>query len=172
VNGLTQIKMMDNMCITRGGIILLQEDPGNQAHLARIWAYDVYTDSVVEVGMPDTRYFQTGGSRFLTQDEESSGIIEAWDILGPGWTLLVMQAHYSISTNGLSEGSQLMAAYFPAARRLCQADINSDSTVDFFDYLDFVSAFSTNAPVADFNMDGQIDFFDYLDFVAAFSTGC
>lgn len=54
----------------------------------------------------------------------------------------------------------------------CFADFNADGTADFFDYLDFVAAFSTNAPGADFNADTSIDFFDYLDFVAAFSVGC
>ncbi|MBU6413043.1 MAG: cytochrome c family protein [Planctomycetes bacterium] len=55
---------------------------------------------------------------------------------------------------------------------LCVADFNNDSVVDFFDYLDFVAAFSSNAPEADFNSDTVVDFFDYLDFVAAFSSGC
>ncbi|MBU6414393.1 MAG: hypothetical protein KGS45_13095 [Planctomycetes bacterium] len=54
----------------------------------------------------------------------------------------------------------------------CTADFNADTIVDFFDYLDFVAAFSSNDPVADFNADTVIDFFDYLDFVAAFSSGC
>ncbi len=54
----------------------------------------------------------------------------------------------------------------------CLADFNGDSEVDFFDYLDFVDAFSSNLPSADFNGDGSIDFFDYLDFVDAFSEGC
>jgi hypothetical protein len=54
----------------------------------------------------------------------------------------------------------------------CKADFNDDGIVDFFDYLDFVAAFSSNDPSADFNGDGVIDFFDYLDFVAAFSEGC
>ena len=54
----------------------------------------------------------------------------------------------------------------------CPSDFNSDGTVDFFDYLDFVSAFANNEIAADFNDDGTVDFFDYLDFVAAFSTGC
>ena len=54
----------------------------------------------------------------------------------------------------------------------CAADFNSDGIVDFFDYLDFVDAFSSGGPGADFNSDGEIDFFDYLDFVDAFSTGC
>ncbi len=54
----------------------------------------------------------------------------------------------------------------------CAADFNGDGIVDFFDYLDFVDAFSANDPSSDFNSDGVIDFFDYLDFVDAFSTGC
>jgi len=54
----------------------------------------------------------------------------------------------------------------------CAADYNGDTVVDFFDYLDFVADFSSNAPGADFNADTVIDFFDYLDFVAAFSEGC
>lgn len=54
----------------------------------------------------------------------------------------------------------------------CPADFNADGGIDFFDYLDFVDAFSSNDPSADFNQDGSIDFFDYLDFVDAFSIGC
>ena len=54
----------------------------------------------------------------------------------------------------------------------CPADFNNDNAVDFFDYLDFVDAFSSQLPAADFNGDSSIDFFDYLDFVDAFSIGC
>jgi hypothetical protein len=59
-----------------------------------------------------------------------------------------------------------------ALNLLCSADFNDDGVVDFFDYLDFVAAFSAQESGADFNHDGVIDFFDYLDFVAAFSQGC
>lgn len=54
----------------------------------------------------------------------------------------------------------------------CVADFNGDTTLDFFDYLDFVDVFAANAPSADFNADSVVDFFDYLDFVAAFAAGC
>jgi uncharacterized membrane protein len=54
----------------------------------------------------------------------------------------------------------------------CVADFNADLTVDFFDYLDFVSAFDADDPRADLDTNGSIDFFDYLDFVAAFDAGC
>jgi hypothetical protein len=67
----------------------------------------------------------------------------------------------------LSNGSIGMFTVSP-----CAADFNGDGILDFFDYLDFVAAFSSNDPSADFNGDGVIDFFDYLDFVAAFAEGC
>ncbi len=54
----------------------------------------------------------------------------------------------------------------------CAADFNGDTTLDFFDYLDFVDVFAANSPTADFNADTVVDFFDYLDFVAAFAAGC
>jgi len=54
----------------------------------------------------------------------------------------------------------------------CSADFNGDQVVDFFDYLDFVSAFADESMTADFNVDGVLDLFDYLDFVAQFAAGC
>lgn len=51
------------------------------------------------------------------------------------------------------------------------ADYNQDGLVDFFDYLDFVDAYSSSDPSSDFNGDTSIDFFDYLDFVDAYSLG-
>ncbi|MDX2148268.1 MAG: hypothetical protein SFZ23_12170 [Planctomycetota bacterium] len=54
----------------------------------------------------------------------------------------------------------------------CRADFNNDGQVDFFDYLDFAQAYSTEDPTADFNTDGQVDFFDYLDFAQAYDAGC
>ncbi len=55
---------------------------------------------------------------------------------------------------------------------VCVADFNCDGIVDFFDYLDFTSAFSQGSLSAEFNDDGVVDFFDYLDFVDAFSQPC
>jgi hypothetical protein len=55
---------------------------------------------------------------------------------------------------------------------VCPADFNQDNSVDFFDYLDFVQAFSDQDDAADFNGDNQVDFFDYLDFAEAFAAGC
>ena len=60
----------------------------------------------------------------------------------------------------------------PTLVQVCLPDFNCDGIVDFFDYLDFVDAFSHAALAADFNEDGVIDFFDYLDFLSAYTEGC
>ena len=64
-------------------------------------------------------------------------------------------------------------AYLDAAIPVpCDADVNTDGVLDFFDYLDFVEAFASEAAGADFNSDDVVDLFDYLDFVEVFATGC
>lgn len=110
--GATDIRMMDNIAVSRFNQVLIQEDVGNNARLGRLWLYDLASDSMVEIGIPDATRFLAGGSRFLTQDEETSGIIDAWDIIGPGWWLLDMQSHNTISGE-LAEGGQLMAVFIP-----------------------------------------------------------
>jgi hypothetical protein len=52
------------------------------------------------------------------------------------------------------------------------ADFNRDGNVDFFDYLDFIDAYSMLDARSDVNNDGNIDFFDYLDFVNQYQSGC
>jgi hypothetical protein len=53
----------------------------------------------------------TGTPAFITQDEETSGIIDAAHILGPGWFLLDVQAHKVSTDTELVEGGQLLALF-------------------------------------------------------------
>ena len=105
-------KMMDNLTIDNYGHILIQEDPGNQSYLARIWQYTIATDAVVAIAEHDATRFLAGGSNYLTQDEESSGIIDVQGILGAGMFLLYDQAHYAVAGEQM-EGGQLLAFYNP-----------------------------------------------------------
>lgn len=105
-------QMFDNLTIDRRGHLLIQEDPGNQAHLARIWQYTIASDSLTLIAQHDASLFVAGGAGFLTQDEESSGIVDASALLGPGWFLLDSQAHYAIPGE-LVEGGQLLALFNP-----------------------------------------------------------
>lgn len=71
----------DNMTITKNGVILIQEDPGNNDHLARVVAYRIRDAKIATVAQFDSKYFTKGSASFLTSDEESSGIIEVTDLI-------------------------------------------------------------------------------------------
>ena len=110
------IKMMDNITVDSRGDVYMQEDVGNNAHLGRIWRYSPGSDALTRLGEHDATRFLAGGSRFLTQDEESSGIIDVTDLFAgtPGYDvahnryfLLDVQAHYALDSE-LVEGGQLL----------------------------------------------------------------
>ncbi|MBK7440555.1 MAG: T9SS type A sorting domain-containing protein [Bacteroidetes bacterium] len=105
-------KMMDNMTVDNAGNIIIQEDPGNQKYLARIWEYRIATDELIELAQHDENRYILGAPSYLTQDEESSGVIDVSSILGPGMLLLDDQAHYSIP-GAVVEGGQLLVMYNP-----------------------------------------------------------
>lgn len=101
----------DNVGMDDKGNFLIQEDPGNNAQLARIIAYDVDTGARGVVAEFDPAFFRTGGSGFLTQDEESSGIIDAREVLGRGWFLFDAQVHKASAAPAEVELGQLMALH-------------------------------------------------------------
>ena len=105
--------MLDNITVDRRGNVLLQEDPGNQTYVARIWQYEIASDTLTEVAHHDPDRFQVGGSKFITSDEESSGIIDAEKILGKGWYLFDVQAHKANPEPELVEYGQLLALFVP-----------------------------------------------------------
>jgi secreted PhoX family phosphatase len=107
--------MFDNVTVDSRGRVLLQEDPGGQNYVARIWQYSPDTDTLTEIAHHDPDRFAPGGSSFLTNDEESSGIIDVSSILGEGWFLGDVQAHYAI-TGELVEGGQLFALHVPPGK--------------------------------------------------------
>ncbi len=110
-----KVNMLDNMTIDRNGRILLQEDTGGAAHNAKIWRYDIASDTLTLVARHDPARFGDIGvpaTRPFTINEESSGIIDAQDVLGPGWFLLTVMAHYPLG-GALVEGGQLLALYDP-----------------------------------------------------------
>ncbi|MBA2465308.1 MAG: DUF839 domain-containing protein [Nocardioidaceae bacterium] len=93
----------DNMDIDRRGHLLIQEDPGNNAHVARIVAYDIASGALRTLAQFDPAVFS--GATALTLDEESSGIIDVEELLGAGWFLLDAQVH---TPAGLSDpGTQV-----------------------------------------------------------------
>ena len=107
--------MLDNITVTTRGEIIAQEDVGDQPHVGKVWRYNIATDTLELVAQHDPDRFAPGGSKFLTIDEESSGVIPVDSILGDGWYLLDVQAHY-FTDSELVEGGQLLAMHLPSVR--------------------------------------------------------
>jgi hypothetical protein len=108
-------RMMDNITVDRLGHVYAQEDPGNQDHNAKIWRYTIATDTLELAAQHSPRFVPPPGMDFITRDEESSGIIDASDILGDGWFLVDVQAHTSAGDPELVERGQLLVLFDPAA---------------------------------------------------------
>ena len=106
--------MLDNVTIDHHGRILMDEDPGNAGRVAKIWLYGIDTGEFIEVAHHNPKFFDKtilDQSAHITEDEESSGIIDAEDIIGKGWFLLDVQVHKASLDLELVEGGQLLALY-------------------------------------------------------------
>jgi hypothetical protein len=104
-------RMFDNITIDRLGRLLLQEDTGDNPWVAKIWLYGIDDESLIEIAHHDPAFFEPGGPAFITQDEESSGIIDAHDVLGEGWFLFDVQVHRTSLDPELVQGGQLLAMH-------------------------------------------------------------
>jgi RTX calcium-binding nonapeptide repeat (4 copies) len=118
--------MIDNLTVTESGLVILQEDPGNNTRLAKVWMYDPKADNGVDPFSGLTELAQHDPARFTNpsgptatpapfgttgfgQDEESSGVIDVTSLLGADKLTFMLdsQAHYNIAGE-LVEGGQLM----------------------------------------------------------------
>jgi Ca2+-binding RTX toxin-like protein len=118
--------MFDNLTVENGKVVV-QEDPGNNAYVARVWEYDIASGSFTEAAQFNPDQFLLGGSGFITQDEESSGIIDVTNLLGDNDTrayLLDAQVHSATGNPATVEQGQLMVMYVddPTAVGTKQAD--------------------------------------------------
>jgi hypothetical protein len=107
-------KMFDNITVNDRGQVILQEDVGNNAHIGKVWLYDISSGSLTEVAHHDPDRFLSGGPAFITQDEESSGIIPA-PFLGEGKYLLDVQSHKNLGGE-LAEDGQLLEMSIPPGK--------------------------------------------------------
>lgn len=92
-------EMFDNMTVDRRGRILLQEDPGGNVHLARVWALNPVNGRIAELAIHNPALFISTSPSFKTIDEESSGIIDVSEILGADTYLFDVQAHLRLTAD-------------------------------------------------------------------------
>lgn len=126
--------------------------------------YDIETiDAVRVLGFDDqgTEIYNSGP---LNGDAQFEFLFDAE--FNPPIRELMMEA---VNQDGLML-SPIQIAY--NEHNACPADFTNDGTLNFFDVSAFLSAFTSNDPIADFTDDGSYNFFDVSAFLAAFAAGC
>ncbi len=111
--------MLDNMTVSADGTtLILQEDTGGAPHNASVWSYDLAGDSLTKIFTHDAALFGTVSAGAVvvgsvTNDEESSGVIDMSAILGYDSYLMVTQNHAKNVNPLVVEGGQLQLATAP-----------------------------------------------------------
>jgi hypothetical protein len=103
-------RLLDTIEIS-GGKLILQEDLGGSSKLSKIWEYDLASDSLVQLAQLDPDRFVSGGTGFITVDEEASGVFDVTNLLGDSDTrayLLTAQAHLKTNDPATVELGQLL----------------------------------------------------------------
>jgi hypothetical protein len=91
----------DNLAVTSDGIVMIQEDPGNNAHVARLMAFRPSDGKLATIAQFNTEYFKSGASKLMTIDEESSGIIDVTSMIAkPGDTTKYFYFNTQVHTTG------------------------------------------------------------------------
>jgi len=109
--------MFGNITVSADSKITLCEDVGNNAAVGKVWQYDPSTAQLTMIAQHDPARFDPNfngpvvpGPNFITQDEESSGVIDISSILGNAGEhafLIDTQSHKEVGGD-LVEGGQLM----------------------------------------------------------------
>ena len=108
-------RMFDNMTVNGRGQVIALEDVGNNAYLGGVYQYDPSTGALARIAQHDPALFGVGAPGFITQDEESSGVIPA-PFLGEGMYLIDVQNHKASADPALVEGGQLLVMHIPPGR--------------------------------------------------------
>lgn len=127
-------RMFDNITVTEAGKVIIEEDPGGNEHLAKIWMYDPAADSLTQIAQHDPARFQPGvANPLVTLDEESSGVIDVTSIWGDSEHLNLLfdtQSHKSLGGELVEDGQlELMTIDVQVAADATLAGTNGDDAL-------------------------------------------
>ena len=118
-----KVNMLDNMTVAPNGRIYLNEDPGNSTYIGKVWAYDVATNTLVQLARFDPARWgelavnggTPGAISPWVNNKESSGVIDVTSLFPHAADevvlLMVAQDHSSnaaVANATTVEGGQLM----------------------------------------------------------------
>ncbi len=116
-------QMFDNLTVGSDGKLLIEEDPGDNPHMAAIWQFDPVTKVAKKIlAVSPENFMNKNSGQFLTQDEENSGVIEVTQLVKDAkwfdaqrrYYLGAIQVHAKSSDPELVEDGQLYLMTSPA----------------------------------------------------------
>ena len=123
----------DNITVTGNGVVVIQEDPGGNAHVARVIAYRISDGKIATLAKFDPTYFTASGSKFMTIDEESSGVIDVTKLLakaGDKNTYLMLNAQIHVLGGVTTIDPAIKGALSPARPDLAKKLSASRKLID------------------------------------------
>ncbi|MCB1121649.1 MAG: esterase-like activity of phytase family protein, partial [Verrucomicrobiae bacterium] len=153
----------DNLVVDHLGNILIQEDPGGNSRLSKIWRYRPGADVLEIIAEHNPLYFDPSGDLFMTTNEEASGIIDLKSIVGPGWYLADVQAHASNADPELVENGQLVAIYAPIEQMEGPSTKTGPYVVPSIASVDTTSVLTVGDSIGGYRMAGIPDGLGALD---------
>ncbi|YCM42734.1 alkaline phosphatase PhoX [Verrucomicrobiaceae bacterium 227] len=103
----------DNIACDFKGDVFIQEDGSSSAlNLSRVWRYDASAGTMTVIAHHNPRFFKNDGqSEFLSDEGETSGILDLSSVLGEGWYLLTSMAHAPASPDAPNKQLGKLEAY-------------------------------------------------------------
>jgi len=146
LNGSEGMISPDNIAINSHRQLLLCEDPNFTlvGRDASIWLYDIPTGNFNRLVEMDTVLAHTLDPAYTNGKWESSGVIDATNIIGDGWWVFDVQAHYNIGDAELVEGGQLLTIQVATATPT--GDATGDGRVNTADLLRVLNSWGPCAP--------------------------
>lgn len=144
----------------------------------RIWPVDpphpIWAHSAGVPIIGDEKFWADNGD-FLDPGPSGS-VLATWDVVG-GPPAMTLTRAGQVLTNGFDFDAFDGFVNSIVVQQLlwmlsCQADIDGDGELTFFDFVAFQNLFVAGDPAADFAFDGRLDFFDFLAFQDQFVIGC
>jgi len=89
----------DNIACDFKGDVFIQEDgSGSALDLSRVWKYDASEGTMTVIAHHNPKFFKDNGQgEFLSDEQETSGILDLSAVLGEGWYLLTSMAHAPVA---------------------------------------------------------------------------
>jgi hypothetical protein len=104
----------------------------------------------------------------LVDSIDTAGSVFSLDVTGSGH--YVMSGNKAVHANTFGNGGTV--TLLDLGGNACYADLNGDTVLDLFDFLEFTNLFNAGDDLANCDGQGGLDLFDFLCYTNAFNAGC